>query len=567
MCVARSFFIILLLAGPATAGMVQEFVTPNEIVKTFDLGSGIVFDVVLSFEDATGLESDSLAISAQLIDLDAVVCTVCLRMPQNVFIPGRFPVLLTIEPDGEGFTFRGKWSLEIVTEKLQFSANTPLRLFYAPNSVSPFEDITLSTGLGSYRVRGFSGSFSEFVVAADLRPLSPVVDDKFDRVDTILDTFGSLIDMTVLGNLSSLLDTAESFFDQGNPDAATAAVNNMLAIVTQNSGTNIPDGWDPNGSALSLAGKLRGALRSLRFSLALVERADTPEAGSVRRTFDLGGGISGTAILRFDEAFDIDLENPAGLGFSAHLIDPDDFVNRLPADTFIPDDFPVLIKINPAGGQSFSSSFSLEVITDNLRFVGESPLRLFKAPNGGNFADTTESFGVGSYRVRGFSGSFSEFVIVSDQRPIDSILTSKFDGLEAFLDTHTSDIPQSVRNLFNQARSEFENDEPGLAMETLDDFVDAVDANRITIPAVWLPNSSVVNVAGTARSLARSLHFSLVLKDSPITEDPADVNRDGVVDAADVFIVINRVFGTGAKAAGSLDAPSPEADHPSTPNP
>jgi len=563
-----SLLVSLLVVGTSAAGPPPEHVTPSQIVKTFDLGGGIVFDLILTFEDATALAVDSLTIDAQLIDIEAIVCGVCVRMPQNVFIPGRFPVLVTIDPNQAGFTFRGKWGLEIVTENLEFSANSPLRLFHAATNVSPFEDMSLSAGLGSFRVRGISGSFSEFVIAADLRPVDPVVTGKFSRVDTILSNNGAAIDMAVLATLNNMLSAAETAFDQDDSNTAKATVNAMIGVVIQNSGSGIPDDWDPDGSALSIAGRLRGALRTLRFSLALVRRADTPESGSVRRSFNLAGSIEGTVILRFQEAFDFDLENLPGLGFSAQIINPLDFVNRLPVGVSIPEEFPVLLTIEPQSGQSFSSSFTLELITENLSFVGESPLRMFKAESGGNFKDISESYGLGSFRVRGISGSFSEFLVVSDLRPINAILGTKFNRLEALLDTHTVDIPPAVRSLFNQARVEFEADDFALAIDTLEEFVDAVDANRLTIPAVWLPDDSVVNVVGLSRGLAKSLRFNLVLKNTPITADPADVNRDGAVDVQDVFFVIDRVFGNGAPASSKSSEPAVrEAESQPTHNP
>ncbi|MEE8524189.1 MAG: DUF6689 family protein, partial [Thermoanaerobaculia bacterium] len=424
------FPVVLLFAGlpiavPAFGG---DNVTPSEIVDAFDLPGGISGEVILRFEDATGLDGTSLVISVQLIDLDA--CAVCARLPANVFIPGDFPVLVTIDPDQAGLTFRGRWSLELVTDDLPFTANTPLRLLRSRTNAAPFEDITNSVGFGSFRVGGFGGSFSQFLIAADLRPIGFVTAGKFNRVRGILEDPDSDIAPPVFDDLDLLLDTALSDWQNGDVEQAIAGIGDMVDVVIANSGSGIPDEWDPNTQIIpvSIAGRIRGALRSLRFSLAVSEQRNA--IGNDRAAFVLEPepGLAVELILTFDESFDIDLQDPASLGLTAVVIDPADLLPRLPlSGVTIPAEFPVLLTIAPADDQSFSGSFSLELRTENLAFTGGSPFRLFKAPDGGAFRDVSSTLGVGSFRVGGFGGSFSEFLIVSDLRPIETVVTAKFD--------------------------------------------------------------------------------------------------------------------------------------------
>ena len=559
--IAIGLMVSAALLAPTIA--MADSITPNRIVKTFELDDDIEFQVVLVFEDATGLAADSLEISAQLVNPQGI-CGACNRLPANVFVPGRFPVLLSITQDQTGLSFAGSWSLELITENLQFAANTPLRLFRAGSPLDNFEDITLSTGLGSFRVRGIGGSFSQFIVGADLRPIGPVIASKLDRLDNILTNQGPSIDPGVLSNLTALLTDAQNAVDSGDLVQARRKIGELTEAVIQASGNGIPDVWDSTAmTPLSIAGRLRGALAATNYSLSVGNTPDEPESGSVIRTFDLGGGLEGTVILRFENSFDIDLIQNAGLGFSAELINPDDILSRLPVGTFIPDDFPVLIRVNPAIGQSFSGAFTLELITEALDFVASTPLRLFKAPDGGAFQDISETVGVGSFRVRGIGGSFSDFVVVSDLRDTDDLLLTKFDRLEAFLDTNGNDIPTEVRSLFDQARGAWEAEQFGTAIDLLQDFVDAVNDNLDSIPAVWLANGSTLNVAGTATGEARSLRFSLVLKDTPLAVEPGDVNNDGSVDVMDVFLLIDQVFGTGAPELplGQLGKKAPQDEN------
>ena len=79
----------------------------------------------------------------------------------------------------------------------------------------------------------------------------------------------------------------------------------------------------------------------------------------------------------------------------------------------------------------------------------------------------------------------------------------------------------------------------GLCIESLDLSI------KNNIPAIWRPDGSLVNVAGELQSFVGSLRLTLVLLDTPVESDPADVNGDGQVDLSDVFAVIERVFGSG----------------------
>ena len=64
---------------------------------------------------------------------------------------------------------------------------------------------------------------------------------------------------------------------------------------------------------------------------------------------ELPGGIRGELTLTFDDPSGLD---GTALDVTAELVDPEDLLlnARLPADVFIPSDFPVLITIEPADG-------------------------------------------------------------------------------------------------------------------------------------------------------------------------------------------------------------------------
>ena len=224
---------------------------------------------------------------------------------------------------------------------------------------------------------------------------------------------------------------------------------------------------------------------------------------------------------------------------------------RLPAGVHVPEEFPVLIRINPRPDvvQALRGRLSLEVETDDIDFLWGTPLRLFQAPGGaGAFQDISQGLGAGSFRARGSAASFAEFLIAADQRPVNDIVAAKLARLRALLAAHRGDIDPSVwaqvQAGINQIDADQQQDLLTAAIAGVDAFAALVQKEGGTgIPDIWQGDSGPANVAGRLAASAATLRFSLALLRSPLAGDPADVNRDGKVDVGDVLILIDRVFG------------------------
>ena len=144
---------------------------------------------------------------------------------------------------------------------------------------------------------------------------------------------------------------------------------------------------------------------------------------------------------------------------------------------------------------------------------------IHSASGGGPFKDITATEGVGSYRAGGTGGGFSEFVIVVDPRPIDSVIASKFNALEALLAAHEASMPAAVHEdlvaKVAQAKAMDQGGQTVGAIGVLTAFGNKVRAHSgEDIPDVWRANDPRVNVAGLLRSAADTLKFSLVRKSS-----------------------------------------------------
>jgi hypothetical protein len=234
-------------------------------------------------------------------------------------------------------------------------------------------------------------------------------------------------------------------------------------------------------------------------------------------SFDIGG-IGADLRLDFENVVGL---VPSAFDVTASLVNPIDptLLARLPAGGLlgIPIAFPVVIRISPSASSSlsFEGPYFVSFHTHNLQLNPDVPFSLFKAPDGGAFKDITKSEGRGSYRDDGGGGDFSEFLIVVDLRPIDSVIAGKFDDVQALItnnaDSISPDVVIALQNMLLNARTSYQSGAIREAIFTMSAFSRYVKAHSgEDIPDVWRANCSpLVNVAGLLRSGADTLKFSL----------------------------------------------------------
>jgi hypothetical protein len=234
------------------------------------LGSALEADISVSFERVDGLDAAALGITVTQVDpADAQLLA---RLPTGglVSVPAAFPVKLSIAPPAASdLLFRGTAVVSIHTHNLAYTPGTPLRLFKAEHGGS-FVDVTDMVSSGSYRVRGSQGEFSEFMIVADLRPTAAVVAAKFDALEALLTHYQSDIDASVFAALAPLVTTARSAFTADGFAAAIDGLQDFEALIKKSGGGEIADVWRPAGDLDNIAGELRSAAATLRFSLSLL---------------------------------------------------------------------------------------------------------------------------------------------------------------------------------------------------------------------------------------------------------------------------------------------------------
>ncbi|HWM93744.1 MAG TPA: DUF6689 family protein [Thermoanaerobaculia bacterium] len=247
----------------AGQGIINPTISGSSISVSVSLPGGLGADVSLTFEEVTGLSLANLGLSAQLINPLSPAFRA--RLPNSV-LPA-LPLVLRIQPPANSsLAFSGVAEIDIHTHNLHFFLGTPLRFYSAPIG-GKFEDVTTAMGSGSYRARATKGGFSEFLIVLDLRPVSQVIVHKLNRLEGLLDTYEGSMPSSVHGDLEERLDAARADNALGARQAAIEEIDGFLDILEQHSGTDIPDDWSAAGGVQNVAGYLRAAAMTLRFSL------------------------------------------------------------------------------------------------------------------------------------------------------------------------------------------------------------------------------------------------------------------------------------------------------------
>lgn len=242
---------------------VSVSISGNTAIASVGPASAPLADLILTFDDASGLSAQSLGIRAELVSLTD--SSLLARLPAGglATLGTDFPVLISVEPPTlGGLSFRRTVTAEIHTHLLPYTAGSHYRLFKAPPG-GDFDDITREILPGSVRARGTTGSFSQFLILTDLRASAAVIDGKIaglrDRVAALPSSERTA--------LESQLDAAELAVDEARYADAVAVLDAFSAHVSARAGVGIPQEWRATGDADNIAGALLAGAASLKFSI------------------------------------------------------------------------------------------------------------------------------------------------------------------------------------------------------------------------------------------------------------------------------------------------------------
>ena len=223
-------------------------------------------EVLLDFEDASGLSAYSLGISARAVSLSDAELLARLPDFDLTTLQSALPVMVTIEPPRYGgLRFNGTGRVELHTHLLPYIAGSRLRLFKAPVG-GAFRDITDEIAAGSVRARGTYGGFSQFLILADLRPTGTVIANKVARLRNRVD----LLPLAERAAFDDLLDDVESAVAVADYSAALAATDDLRGRAQTRAGSYIPNTWRATRTHRNHAGELAADAATLRFSIAFL---------------------------------------------------------------------------------------------------------------------------------------------------------------------------------------------------------------------------------------------------------------------------------------------------------
>jgi hypothetical protein len=258
-------------------------------------------------------------------------------------------------------------------------------------------------------------------------------------------------------------------------------------------------------AALSLCAQAALAL-DLPVSVHVVGNVATAQIGSPTNPI-------AELTLSFDDASGL---TPASLGIRASTIDITDpnLLSRLPDPRLIRPDsaLPLLVTIEPpsTGGLSFRRSGRFELHTHALAYSLGSNYRVFKAPIGGQFRDTTEEIAQGSVRARSRYGGFSQFLIAADLRETSAVVAEKIAALRA----RVASLPASEQPAFT---AQLDTVESAVASQDYTTALAAIDliSDRAQARAgnglldEWRATHDADNQAGDLLAGAATLKFSV----------------------------------------------------------
>jgi uncharacterized protein DUF6689 len=266
------FATALFWAGSSLAadGIYSVEIEGNVATADISIGSASA-TLTIRFENVVGLSADNLGLSAKLVD--PLSPGFVGRLSSGVSLPGAFPLVVKISPPASGgLSFSGVVSVELYTHDLQYTIGSPLRLFSSPDGGS-FTDVTTVVSSGSIRTGSSKPDFSEFIIAADVRPLATVIQSKYSKIAALLNQHAATMGSQLFGELSGLYNASQNAYAGGNLVAAIEYLEAFEERVAAASGNGLPDVWRSSRDVTNVAGSLRSTAATLRYSLTLASNA------------------------------------------------------------------------------------------------------------------------------------------------------------------------------------------------------------------------------------------------------------------------------------------------------
>ena len=231
---------------------------------------------------------------------------------------------------------------------------------------------------------------------------------------------------------------------------------------------------------------------------------------------DVSSSIAIDLVVEFENSIGL---SAANLDISATLVTPtaNTVLNRLSStDISVLPTFPVIISISPKAdsGFGFEGLASVEIYTKAVDYNAAMPARQFRSHANGEFEDITTMVSAGSIRARGTTGSFSDFMILLDERSSEQMLDATFAQLNQLVnqnsDLITSVLATSIQTSLNALQSALFTTDYAAALVVTDNLISLTEnASNEQMSTVWRSSGDLVNMQGELLTRLKTLRYSL----------------------------------------------------------
>ena len=142
------------------------------------------------------------------------------------------------------------------------------------------------------------------------------------------------------------------------------------------------------------------------------------------------------------------------------------------------------------------------------------PARIFRSHANGNFEDITSMISAGSIRARGNTGSFSDFMILLDERSNADIVDDTFSQLNELVGQYNNHISSTlaitIQTSLNTLQQTLLMTDYTAALKVVEELIVVIEnASGEQLSNVWRSSNDLVNMQGELLTRLRTLKYSL----------------------------------------------------------
>lgn len=221
-------------------------------------------------------------------------------------------------------------------------------------------------------------------------------------------------------------------------------------------------------------------------------------------------------VVEFEKSVGLIADN---INISATLSDVNsiNITNRISSSSIkaIPT-FPVIISISPKAdtGFAFEGLASVEIYTQSVDYNAAMPARIFRSHTNGDFEDITSMISAGSIRARGNTGSFSDFMILLDERSNADMIDDTFSQLNVLLNQHSNNISSilaiTLQTSINALQQALLMSDYDTSLDVVEELIFIIEnASGEQLSNVWRSSNDLVNMQGELLTRLRTLKYTL----------------------------------------------------------